>query len=322
MICIMREVNLAGIDLNLLPVLDALLRRRHVSRAAADVGLSQPAMSRAMARLRDLTGDPLLLRGRNGYALTAKAARLAPRLAVLLDGTAALLRDEPFDPGAVRRGIRIAAADSQTILFAPPLMARLACEAPGIDLGFEAYAPDLAERMETGRLDLAFALASTPLPPGALAEPLGQDRLALVMRRGHPDAGRDWTVADYGRVGHVTVSLMGDGRSDLDAVLAQSGVTRRIALTTPYFMAALATVSRTDFVTTVSHALATRFARRFDLVLKPPPVPQAALAMTVVWPLARKDDEALAWLRALLRETAADIFGDPVLRATPARAMP
>ena len=304
----MREVNLSGLDLNLLPPLDALLRRRNVTHAAADVGLSQPAMSRALSRLRVLLDDPLLVRGRGGFVLTPLAQRLAPRVVIALGELKGLFETPMFDPAVVRRTIRIAASDTQTILLAPGIMARLSREAPGVDLRMEAYGRDLIARMEDGTLDFAFALATTPLPVGAMSEPAAADRLALVMRRDHPAARQRWTLADYGRFDHVGIAILGDGQSELDARLAAAGVSRRISLVTPHFMAALATVAATDMITTLSHGFARRFAEAFDLVLLPPPFAETELRLTLVWSHVRNNDPLLTWFRAIVRDVAQQVF--------------
>jgi DNA-binding transcriptional LysR family regulator len=301
-------MNINGVDLNLLPALEALLRLRHVSRAAAEVGLSQPAMSRALGRLRALLDDPLLVRGRAGFLLTPRAQRLAPQIAAALGGIKDLLVEPEFDPAQERRAIRIAASDTQTILLAPRLVARLAREAPGIELRMETYGPDPSARMENGTLDLAFALANSPLPPGAVSEPLAEDRLALVMRRGHPAARRPWSIADYGVFDHVGVALLGDGVSEIDAVLAAAGVSRKIALVTPHFMAALATVAATDLVTTISEVFARRFASTFDLSLRPPPFAHPGMRMTLAWSHVRTADPVLAWFRRMVREVAEQVY--------------
>jgi DNA-binding transcriptional LysR family regulator len=305
----MHEVNLSGLDLNLLPPLDALLRRRNVTRAARDVGLSQPAMSRALARLRAVLGDPLLVRAGGELTLTPLAASLAPRLGAALDDVKSLFDPPTFDPFAAKRVIRIAAADTHTILLAPAIMARLAREAPGIDLRMEPYGANVPGQIETGALDLAFAVASVPLPPGAMSEKIARDRLALVMRRGHPRARRAWTIHDYADVDHVAIALIGDGQSELDATLAAAGVRRRIALVTPHFTAALATVAATDMVTTISRAFAQRFAPTFDLVLREPPLGDTQIEMTLVWSHLRAGDQVLAWLRGLIRDVAGEVHG-------------
>ena len=304
MIVVMREVNIAGLDLNLVPALDALLRRRSVTRAAADVGLSQPAMSRALARLRDLQGAPRLVRTRSGYVLTPRAQAIQPLLASAVRQLRDVFQQQAFDPGRERRTLRLAASDAQTVLLVPGIMARLAEEAPGVDLRVEAYGPDLLGRLTDGAVDLAFALSSTPLPPGISSEIAGEDHLALVMRRGHPAADRAWSVADYGSHLHVGVALLGDGRSEIDALLAAEGVSRRIALVTPHFMAALAAVAATDMVTTVSAALACRFAAVLGLVLRDPPFAQTRLQTTLVCSHVRSADPFLAWFRSVVREVA------------------
>jgi DNA-binding transcriptional LysR family regulator len=304
----MREVNLAGLDLNLLPPLEALLRRRNVTHAAKDVGLSQPAMSRALSRLRLLLGDPLLVRGHQGLVLTPKAQALVPRLMVAIGELKGLFQERRFDPATERRTIRIAASDTQTVLLAPPLMARLSRDAPGIDLRFDPYREDLLERMQNGTLDFAFALTSTDLPTGAISMPIADDRLALVMRRGHPKATRNWTIGDYADVDHVGIALLDDGRSEIDGILAAAGVIRRVALVTPHFTAALAVVAATDMVTTISEAFARRFAADFDLTIKQPPFANTEMRMTLVWSHVRDSDPLLIWFRELLREIAAPVY--------------
>ena len=317
----MQEVNLAGLDLNLLPAFEALLRRRNVTHAAADVGLSQPAMSRALARLRETFGDPLLIRAGGGLAPTPLAQSLAPKVGAALDELRGLFRAEDFDPAGLRRTIRLAGGDGHTILLGPRLIARLQVEAPGVDLRFEAIGRDIMSRMEQGEVDLCFATATTPLPPGVVSEQLARDRLALVMRRGHPAANREWSIADYAVWPHATVAFFADGISEIDARLAAAGVERRIALTTPHFMATVAAVAGSDLVTTISAAFARRFADALGLVLTQPPFDDA-LDMTMVAMKLRAADPAMQWFRKLLREEAAVAYAEErqqALAPTPRR---
>ncbi len=304
MITDMREMNIAGVDLNLVPALDALLRRGSVTRAAADVGLSQPAMSRSLARLRALQGDPLLVRGPAGYVLTPRAQMLRPLLASAMNQLRDVFRQQAFDPGTERGIVRLAAADTHTILILPGVAARLAVEAPGVDLRVEPYRRDTSDRLNDGTLDLAFALSTTPLHPGTYSEPVAEDRLALVTRRSHPAAQRAWSIADYLAYQHIDVDVLGDGRSEIDTVLAARGVGRRVTLLTPHFMAALAVVASTDMVTTVPSTFARRFASTFDLVLRDPPFDETRLEVTLVYSHVRASDPLLAWFRTLVREVA------------------
>jgi DNA-binding transcriptional LysR family regulator len=267
-------------------------------------------MSRALARLRDVLGDPLLVKAPGGFAPTARALALAPRVSEALDRIVGLYREPEFSPAALRRSFRIAAADSQTVLLAPPLLRRTRALAPEADLRFESYGADFRARFEAGALDLAFAVATTPLPPGVVSELIAEDRLALVMRRGHPAAGRRWAKADYADFDHVTVSVRGGDDSEIDAELAEAGVTRRVVLRTPYFMAALASVGATDCVTTLSAALARRFADTFGLILAEPPLAQTLLRFTLVGMASRGADPAAPWLRARIREAADEVYRD------------
>ena len=177
----------------------------------------------------------------------------------------------------------------------PGLLRRLEAEAPGVDLVVVPYAQDIARRIEDGSLDFAFGLEGSPLPAGAVSFPVARDTLALVMRRKHPAAKRDWTFEDYARFDHAAVSIFGDGRSELDARLAQAGLSRRIALTTPHFMAALAAVAASDLVTTISRRLAQRFAKTLDVILKDPPFDAPVMVNTLVTAAARAQDPALLW---------------------------
>lgn len=308
-------MNLSGIDLNLLPPLRALLLRRNVTHAASDVGMSQPAMSRALSRLRDLLGDELLVRGPKGLMRTPRGEILLPIVTEALNKISGVFEPSIFDPATTERVIRFAASDVQTILLAPLLHKRLRSEAPGVDLRFEPYGRDVVRRIEDGRLDFAFALASTPLPKGSTSFKLFDDRFALVMRKGHPMAKETWGLKDYAAVDHVGVSLTDDGISDLDAMLAAEGITRRVALITPNFMAALAAVAASDAVTTISYSFAERFADYFTLELRDPPFLQASMTITLVTSSLRARDPLLLWMVDCVREAAAGVFRRPIALA-------
>lgn len=308
MIATMREVNLSSVDLNLLPALEALIRRRNVTRAGSDVGLSQPAMSRALSRLRALLKDPILVKAPGGLAPTARAQGLLPQLTASLDQLGGVVRAAEFDAGALDRTFLMAATDVQTLLLGPPLLAKMHALAPRASLRFLPVTPDVRERIETGDIDLAFAAANMPLPPGAQSEPLVEDRLALVARRGRRPADFAWTLEDYAAQDHATVAIFGDRLTEIDAELAEAGLVRRIVFTSPHFLSALAAVGASDCVTTLTAALARRFADVFGLQLFEPPLRQQAVALTTVVAATRARDPALVWLRARLKEAAEEVY--------------
>ena len=305
----MLQKHLRSIDLNLLPVLDALLRHRNATRAGAEVGLSQPAMSRALARLRHLLDDPLLVRGPGGYLLSPRAEALRPALAGLLDTVRTVVSGEQFDPAAEHRTLRIAMTDANASVLFGTLVRRMLGEAPGITLERVAIGPGLADRILTGEVDLVLALASTPLPRGAVSEPLFDDELAVVVRQGHPCNGH-WRVQDYEHYPSVIVSMFGDAASDLDAELAAAGVTRSISAIVPSFASALEVVAITDSVTTISRAFAERHAGSLELQVLDAPLRQIELPVVVVWARFRDADPLLAWLRSLIRDVVTTLETD------------
>jgi DNA-binding transcriptional LysR family regulator len=300
----MREVNLAGVDLNLLPALEALIRRRNVTLAGRDVGLSQPAMSRALARLRALVGDPILVKAPGGRAPTARAVALLPQLSASLDRLGGVLRPPAFAPEALDRTFRIAATDVHALLLGPPLLAAVRVLAPRASLDFVRVDADVREQIQTGAVDLAFALTTTPLPPGVHSEPLVEDGLALVTRFGAYPPEKTWTLPDYAAANHATVAIFGDRLSEIDAELAEAGLVRRIVFTSPLFVATLAAVAASDCVSVLSATLARRFADALGLALYDAPLRQKSLTTTMVVAATRASDPGLVWLRERLREAA------------------
>jgi DNA-binding transcriptional LysR family regulator len=131
------------------------------------------------------------------------------------------------------------------------------------------------------------------------------------MRRGHPKAARRWRIDDYGAVDHAGIALLNDGRSEIDGMLAAAGVSRRMALVTPHFTAALAAVAATDMVTTFSEAFARRVATAFDLVVKTPPFLNINLEMALVWSHVRANDPILVWFRQFIRDAAQQAYRSP-----------
>ena len=313
----MRELNLASVDLNLLPALEALLRRRHVTRAAEDVGMSQPAMSHILARLRDVLGDELLVRSSAGLVLTARAEELVPRVAAVLDLARGIYRPPAFDLGEVRRTIHVVASDLHAILFMPRIIDRVRGEAPGIEVALHNYRRDVFSHLDDGSIDLVFADTSTPLPPRAVSTVIGDDRYGLVMREKHPAAGTKWTIADYGKWDSVVVSIFGDGTSSLDARLAKAGVVRRIGLSTPHFMATLATVSATDMVATTSLLFATHYARAYRLQVREIPFLDIGLTSTIVGSSLRMNDPVIGWFCGIVKDVSEDVRASVLGRTKP-----
>ena len=228
--------TLAAIDLNQLVALDALLAEESITRAARRVGLSQPAMSHTLARLRGVFGDPLLVRAGRRMMLTPRALELAEPLAQALAGLErAIGRPDPFDPRLARRVVRVAAMDFVQLVLLPPLCAALLREAPGVEV-VAVPPPEPPDRaLVEGELDLAIGLARDA--PGLRQRELLRERFVCVVRKGHPGVGRELTVRRFARLSHALVSPRGLAVGAVDAALAKRGLTRRVVVTLPSFHA-------------------------------------------------------------------------------------
>ncbi|HET9953786.1 MAG TPA: LysR family transcriptional regulator [Polyangiaceae bacterium] len=287
---------LSSIDLNLLVVLRALLSERHVTRAAARVGLSQSATSHALSRLRELYGDPLLVRSGRALALTPRAARLLPALERGLDelrGT--VIGDSEFVPSSARRTFAIGMSDYLQVLVMGPLLRQLAAQAPGVDLSVVVFS-NVRERIESESIDLALSI------PGAETQGLREERLfeedfTCIVRRDHPEIRRRLSLEKYLDQRHVVVAPGGTPGSVVDAVLAQRGLERRIALRVTNFLIAPVVVSETDLINTMPSRLARQVAKTYPLRLLPPPLELPRFDYRMYWHPRLDHDPAQRWLR-------------------------
>jgi DNA-binding transcriptional LysR family regulator len=310
MICIsiMHTANIGAIDLNLLVALQALLTERHVTRAAARMGLTQPAMSHALGRLRTTLGDPLLVRGQSGLQLTARAASLVDPLDRLLRDASALLAAPTFDPKTSTRRFRIATSDYMEIVLMPRFLEHLSEEAPNIDIVMVRHAQGTAQ-LDEGEADLMM------VPPGPLersdtrAQRILDEKFVCVVRADHPTVGKKMTLDRYVELGHVLVSPRGDGVGLVDHALAKVGRTRRVAVVVPHFLVAPFLVERTDYVLTVAARIARSLLPAVKLKLLPVPaeLDLPGFDVRVVWHERDHADPAHAWLRTRIATVARSI---------------
>lgn len=305
------SMNLSSVDLNLLVALEALLEERSVTRAARRVGLSQPAMSNALARLRALFGDELLRREGVRMVLTERGTRLAPAVATALAGVRRVLAPPPaFDPARADLEFNIGLTDYAEALLMPAVAARLARVAPGIVLRgirldnlFLAPETELAE----GRFDLALGFfGAAPAPHrGILSAALWRDRNVCVSATRHPRLkGRTITEEQFLAERHAAVFYRSSGPGLMDAVLAGRGRSRRVTLYTPHFVSALAIVAASDLIAAAPERLARLYARWLPLRFRRLPVVFPEFEFSIVWRHNRHTDEALAWLRCQIIEAA------------------
>jgi DNA-binding transcriptional LysR family regulator len=287
---------LAGIDLNLLVVLRALLSERHVTRAAARVGLSQSATSHALSRLRELYADPLLVRSGRTLTLTPRAARLLPGLERGLGDLEGVVAREPeFEPTTARRTFTIGMADYLQALIVGPLLRQLATSAPGIDLSVVTF-PNWQELLQTGAVDLALSI-SKQAAPGLSHQPLFEEGFVCMVRRDHPTIKKAPSLEKYLAQRHVVVAPNGTPGSLIDDMLAERGLERRTALRVTNFLIAPVVVCETDLVNTMPSRLARQLSRTYPLRLVPPPLELPSFEHCMFWHPRLAHDPAQRWLR-------------------------
>jgi DNA-binding transcriptional LysR family regulator len=302
--------NLAGMDLNLLVVLRALLEERSVTRGAARVGLTQSATSHALARLRRLFEDPLLVRVGKEMRPTPKARALHQPLVELLDRIGALVETsrEPR-PEAIDRTFRILASAVAQLVIVPELLRRVTAEAPRARLEVHDLSPaHAALEAVTREVDLAICFTSDlELPATLAAEPLFTDRHVCLVDRDLPVPERlGW--AEYARLGHVVCLPRGSDyplTRALDQQLEKRGLARLRRLTVSGGLLLPAVLAGSELVATVSEREAEFLCRWFPLRKVEPPFRDTALIESMVWDTRFGADAAHGWLRAVLRAVAA-----------------
>ncbi|HEX6360021.1 LysR family transcriptional regulator [Actinophytocola sp.] len=300
----MRITQLQRVDLNLLVALAALLEERHVSRAADRIGLSQPATSRALQRLRRTLDDELLVRTRDGYRLTPRAERVQRELAGILPRLEILFGTEHFDPATATDSFRLMGTDFTTSVLGPGLLGRIFREAPGTTMTFLPWHYGVFDDVAHGLVDLAFSGVS--VDPALRSELLFEERFVCLMSTTNPLADRDTlTLEEFLGAAHVMVDVLQGQQSAVDRRLAELGERRRAALSVPYHTAAVAVVPETALVATLPSRLVSGMDNpTLRAVAAPPEIDSMPYLMT--WHARLDDDLAQRWLRDLVRIVAAE----------------
>ncbi len=302
----MREVDLRRIDLNLLVALEALLEERSVTRAAHRLSMSQPAASRALGRLRALFSDALLVDGPGGYILSARAENVRPVLRGILAGVGDMLEANTFDPATATGRIRLLMPDLHAAVLAPSLLARLAREAPSLDLDIVAPAANVIDLLEQGSADAMVGLIDEA-PAGIRRRRLYDEKLVTLLRADHPALTGKFTLERFLSLEHIAVSVTGVGPAPVDEVLARMGRKRRVKLSVPNFFAAVEIAARSNLVMTLPSSLARAAADMRRFVSLPPPLDLASFTMSLAWHARQQDAPRHIWLRRTVVAAATDM---------------
>lgn len=292
----MDAVNLRGADLNLLVVLDALLTERHVTRAGKRLGLSQPATSNALERLRVLFEDPLLERAAGGLRPTPRAEALRPLLVTILGNAAELLGRGPPPLATLQQTVRLGIVDYGAAVYVPRLLARLARTAPGIDLVVAPWvgADEALRDAASGALDLIVSVHA-PSATQLRWHLLLRERYVVALRRGHP-AARRFDERRWLSLSHVLVSARGERQGPLDAALAERGLSRRVGLVVPSFLAVPPILEATDYTALLPVGALTPRDRE-TLIVREPPLALPGFEVALAWHPRRDEDRATRHVR-------------------------
>ncbi len=300
MILGMHVMHTLRADLNLVPALAVLLDERHISRSAARLGLSQPATSRALQRLRNLLGDELLVRDRDGYRLTARAQALRAQLAEVLPALEALVAPDSFDPAAASVPVNIAGTDFAVHTYGAAICARLMAESPDAAIRFHSWRFDTAaEQIHRGSVELGLFGGYTPSDL-ASAELL-TERFVCVADDDHPTVGAQLSLDEYCRLRHLIVDVADGIQPDVDLPLHALGRRRAPAVTVPYHSAVPLILAGTDLVATIPASLADRWPLAHHVRIITAPREFRRLPYRMIWHPAYNDDRRHRWLRSAVR---------------------
>lgn len=295
------HINLAAIDLNLLVVFDALMTEQNVTRAGERIGLSQPATSNALARLRSLISDDLFIRTVAGLRPTPTAIALYQQLHPALQQIqAALLEQSTFDPATSDRVFAIGMSDYGEFTLLPNLMQKLQSLAPQASVQIRAGdRQKLLSLLDSGEIDLACGVfpEKTAWHQEQL---LLQESYVCVCRKHHPIIGSSLSLEEYLLVSHLLVSVKEDQIGRVDALLAEQNLKRHVALSTPHFLTAPFILAQTDLVATLAHRVALTFANSQNLKLLPLPFPLSGFSVVMRWHQSTETSPACQWLRSIV----------------------
>jgi DNA-binding transcriptional LysR family regulator len=301
-----RAMDICAVDLNLLKAFDALVSERAVTRAAGRIGLSQPAMSHALARLRGLFADELFVRTQSGMEPTARAREIAPLVSAAIEHIeAALNLGVGFDPAKSVGTFTAGMAEYAEVALVGKLAAAFAEQASRATLRLlPLTGVDAAEQLERGAIDVAVAHLRA-LPSAIESETLLRDPFVAVMRQGHPLAPGPLSLEAYAAQRHVLVSSRGDTSGAIDRILVDFGLRRRIALLVATYLALPAALAGSDLMAAVPSRAARRIAGIAEIAILPLPV-DLAVTVSMAWHRRAVSEPAQAWFRSLLAEAAAE----------------
>jgi DNA-binding transcriptional LysR family regulator len=293
-------VKLAAIDLNLLVVFDAVMQERNVTRAGNRLGLSQPAISHALARLRHMLKDDLFVRSPKAMVPTPRAEQLALPVRAALEGLQDSLEPDRFDPAKTTRNFRVAVDNYAAVVLVGPLAARVTRIAPGVTLEFRPSGTlDIPDLLDRGEMDLAIGSFASQGERFS-RQPLLRDEFVAVIRRNHPaTAAKELSIEKFATLPHLEISSVHHATDFIDEALARRKLTRRIALRAP-FLSAVRILLTSDMVSVFPRLIAEELIRHRPLVIRRLPQASPIVETAMIWPRRLVNQPAHRWLREMV----------------------
>ena len=299
-------MNLTTFDLNLLVTFDALITERNVTRAGQKIGLSQPAMSAALGRLRYVLKDELFIRCGKSMQPTPRALQIADAVRSILNQIETSITPQTFDPSITTRTFRIAMNDLGAALFTPPITHHVGTAAPNIS--FEVLHADevrAVELLEEGTADVAMVLyrGHSSRRQSTL---LYHSPFVCAVRRTHPQAKRRLTLEEFANLPRVAIAQRGDPGEHIENILAQHGLTQRITMVVPHYLAVPFIVAQTDLVAVLPLKLVQRLEASARICTIEAPFPEVNAPIHLVWNSAVTNDPANRWIRSMILDVVRD----------------
>jgi DNA-binding transcriptional LysR family regulator len=304
-------VKLGAIDLNLLVVFDAVMQERSVTRAGQRVGLSQPAMSHALSRLRHMLQDELFIRSPKGMLPTPRAEELAVPVRTALDGLQQSLEPTQFDPSKANRRFRIAVDNYAAVVLVGILAARIGKIAPQVLLEFQPSGTlKIIDLLDRGELDLAIGPFSEPGERFS-HQLLVKDEFVAVLRKNHPATNRELSIDKFAALPHLEISSVRHATDFIDQALARRKLVRRVALRAPFLSAVRILVS-SDMVSVLPRRIAEELMHHRPLAIRALPLSSAVIETAMIWPRWLDNQPAHSWLRDIVAGVSRDLHAEAI----------
>jgi DNA-binding transcriptional LysR family regulator len=297
-------MDIRKVDLNLLVIFDMLLRLRSVTRAAEALSMSQPALSFALNKLRALFDDPLFIRASRGIRPTPRAEQLAEPLQHILDQIKNEVLQQPsFDPATTQRTFTFNMADVGELVFLPRICAHLKTVAPGANIKTVSTPPNLLEEaMDSGEVDLAVGYFPSLQGAAIYQQRLFSHSFVCILRKDHPVIGDQMTRKQFLDAHHAVVHPEGKSHELFEQALAEHGLTRRVVLRIPHYLAIPTIIAESDLIVTVPYAVGMAFARMANVKMLRPPVQVHPADVKQLWHARFHHDQINKWIRAVIVE--------------------